>query len=268
MLAVLLNIVLSRVFEISKVSFMIITKLSEYASFVEGLPKEFFLSRGQSGDYPLLPSALRKDEGTGNRKFTRRAVRSFLEQFKINSHQYMSTPWDINNDIEWMLYAQHYGLPTKLMDFTVSHITSLLFAVEKAFQDSGDKDAVVYFLSPSSLNQLFLQQSGVVNISGDASITTDRFDGPVAVQGRRMHSRIDAQKGLFVLFQDDGAPLEKVVGEDVLKKVVISGESKKDILSSLFSMGISFSHIYPELPSVSKDILLQQDIDDFVREEG
>ncbi|WP_417598033.1 FRG domain-containing protein [Oceanospirillum sp.] len=246
---------------------MKISKLSEYTSFVEELPKEFSLSRGQSGDYPLLPSALRKDRETGNRKFPKRAIRNFLTQFKINSYQYMPAPWDIKNDIEWMLYAQHYGLPTKLMDFTISHITSLLFAVEKAFQTDIEKDAVVYFLNPAELNQKNMEQASIVNVSGSDDVKAEGHDGPIVVQGRKVNSRINAQKGLFVLFQDDDEPLENTADESILKKLVIPGDATKDILSSLFSMGISFSHIYPELSSVSKDILLQQDIDDFLREE-
>jgi hypothetical protein len=246
---------------------MEISKLSEYASFVEELPKEFSLSRGQFGDYPLLPSALRKDNVTENRKFPKRAIRNFLAQFKINSYQYMDAPWDIKNDVEWMLYAQHYGLPTKLMDFTISHITSLLFAVEKSFQTDTDKDAVVYFLNPTELNQKNMEQSTIVYVSGSDSVSAEGYDGPIAVQGRKINSRINAQKGLFVLFQDDDEPLESTSDENILRKVLIPGDATKEILSSLFSMGISFSHIYPELSSVSKDILLQQDIDDFLREE-
>lgn len=245
---------------------MEIRKLSEYTSYVEDLPKEFTLSRGQSDDYPLLPSGLRKDAETGNRKYPKRAIRNFLNQFKINSYQYMDAPWDVKNDVEWMLYAQHYGIPTKLMDFTTSHITSLLFAVEKAFYSKSEKDAVVYFLNPSELNQTNMQQSKVVNISDSSDFQSEGYDGPIVVQGRKINSRINAQKGLFVLFQDDDDPLEKSTNDDILRKVTICGESTKEILASLYSMGISFSHIYPELSSVSKDILLQQDIDDYLRE--
>lgn len=246
---------------------MIVTKLSEYTAYIEDLPKEFSLSRGQSGDYPLLPSALRKDKDTGNRKFTKRAVRNFLNQFKISSYQYMPAPWDIKNDVEWMLYAQHFGIPTKLMDFTTSHITSLLFAVEKAFQTDNNKDAVVYFLNPAHLNQKNMANQAILNISGADNINMDGYDGPIVVQGRRLNNRINAQKGVFILFQDEDPPLEESIDDDILKKITIPSDSCKEILSTLFSMGISFTHIYPELSSVSKDILLQQDIDDFLRED-
>jgi hypothetical protein len=245
---------------------MKISKLSEYMTYVEDLPNEFSLSRGQSKNYPLLPSALRQDE-SGNRKYSKRVIRNFLEQFKINSYQYMNTPWDIKNEIEWMLYAQHYGIPTKLMDFTTSHVVSLLFAVEKSFQDESEDDAVVYFLNPSALNNQTKQQSQIVNISGDEAVSSEGHDGPFVVQGRKINSRVNAQKGLFVIFQDDDKSLDGTFDDSVLRKLTIKSGYKKEILASLYSMGISFTHIYPELSSVAKDILMQQDIADLVRED-
>lgn len=244
---------------------MQITKLSEYMAFVESLDKEFYLSRGQSQDFPLLPSALRHDD-TGKRKYPKRAIRAFLEQFKINSYQYMPNPWDIRNDVEWMLYAQHYGIPTRLMDFTTSHITSLLFAVETSFQQDSDKDAVVYFLNPSALNMKFKQQMSIINVS-NISDSFESYDGPVVIQGRKINPRVNAQKGLFVLFQDDDKPLESITDDTILKKLVVKRDYAKQILASLYSMGVTFTHIYPELESVAKDIVMQQDINDFIREE-
>lgn len=91
-------------------------------AFIEELPMEFTSSRGQGDDYPLLPSALRNDT-SGKRKYPKRAIHSFLEEFKLNSSQHMDNPPDIKNDIEWMLYAQHYGIPTRLMDFTTSSVS-------------------------------------------------------------------------------------------------------------------------------------------------
>ncbi|MBS9935521.1 FRG domain-containing protein [Vibrio alginolyticus] len=233
--------------------------------FVESLPPSFSLSRGQSKDYPLLPSALRREDG--RRKYTKRAINSFLTNFKINSYQYMSNPWDVKNDIEWMLYAQHYGVPTKLMDFTTSHVTSLLFAVEKAFSSSDDSDAVVYFLNPNELNNKNKQQSKIITIDDSPFFNNEDHEGPFVIQARKINPRVNAQKGLFVLFQDDDEPLEGTVDETILKKVVIDASEKREILSSLYSMGINFTHIYPELSSIAKDIVTQQDILDYQREE-
>jgi hypothetical protein len=236
-------------------------------AFVENLDSGFYLSRGQSKDYPLLPSALRRDE-FGNRKYPKRAIRNFLEQFIINSYQYMPNPWDIKNDVEWMLYAQHYGVPTRLLDFTTSHITSLLFAVERSFHQDSEQDTAVYFLNPQNLNMKYKQQLAIINISTMSEGSLDSLDGPVVVQGRKINPRVNAQKGLFVLFQDDDTPLNHINDDSILQKVLIKGEYTKSILTSLYSMGITFTHIYPELGSVAKDIIMQQDINDFIREDS
>jgi len=243
-----------------------ICKLSQYMEFVEKLPPLFSLSRGQSKDYPLLPSALREDD-QGNRKYTRRAISSFLINFRLNSYQYMEAPWDVDSDIEWMLHAQHYGIPTKLMDFTTSHITSLLFAVENAFSDNDESDSVVYFLDPCELNNINKKQSQIITIDKKTKINSEELEGPIAIQARKINTRINAQNGLFVLFQDGDKALEKVYEGDVITKVTIDGSSKRQILTSLYSMGISFTHIYPELNSVAKDIVTQQDIEDYLREQ-
>ena len=243
-----------------------IEKLSQYIELVEGLEPRYSLSRGQSKDYPLYPSALRLDEG-GNRKYTRRAVNNFMTNFRVNSYQYLENPWDIKNDIEWMLHAQHHGLPTKLMDFTSSHITSLLFAVEKAFSSKDESDAVVYFLDPCKLNNKNKKLSQLVTVDENTKLNNDEHEGPIAIQVRKLNARVDAQNGVFVLFQDTDTPLEKGLGEDILIKVVSDGGAKRQLLASLYSMGINFTHIYPELNSVAKDIITSQDIEEFLREQ-
>lgn len=245
-----------------------IEKLSEFMDYVEKLPKEFFLSRGQSNvNYELLPGALRKDSG-GNKKYTRQSVAYFLNEFKVNSHNYMDKPWDVNNDYEWMIYAQHYGLPTRLLDFTNSHIISLMFAVVGAFNDYSDRDGVVWFVDPLKLNNKCCCRSQIITLSENESISLDDCDGPVVVQGRKLNERINAQNGVFVYFQDRSEALEDIIEDDsILKKVIIKGECKKDILVSLYSMGIGMAQIYPELASVATDIIMKYNIKQYLMEE-
>lgn len=235
-------------------------------AFIEDLDPEFCLSRGQSTNYPLLPSALRCDN-KGNKKYSKSTIKYFLDDFKNNSYQYMPNPWDVKNDVEWMLHAQHYGLPTRLMDFSTSHITSLLFAVEKSFQQDKENDAVVYFLNPKQLNLKFKKQMDIINVNSIKEDELNNLDGPIAIQGRKINLRVNAQRGLFVFFQYDDKPLEEITDEKILQKVTIKSLYTKNILTSLYSMGITFTHIYPELSSVTKDIILQHDILYFKQEE-
>lgn len=240
-----------------------IEKLSDYMEYVENLDSDFILSRGQDKPYPLLPSALRKDS-TGNRKYSRRTVKYYLDEFKMNSYHYIQRPWDINNDIEWMIYAQHYGLPTNLLDFSNSHVVSLIFAVEKAFENEHNEDGVVYFLNPYELNCKNAKISDIITTIDNA---IPNNDGPIVIQGRKLNIRIQAQNGLFVKFDDSDDELDKINDEDIIKRIYIKSNDKKQILSSLFTMGIGYSHIYPELSYVAKDILMRKNIIDFNRED-
>ncbi|HDR4909378.1 hypothetical protein COK36_19025 [Bacillus cereus] len=244
-----------------------IETLSGFMEYIEKLPEGFVLSRGQNRDLPLLPSGLRKDDN-GNRRFSRQSVKFFLDEFKVSSHHYMSYPWDIKDDYEWMIYAQHYGVPTRLLDFTYSHIISLMFAVDKAFNTLGEtNDAVIWFLDPKMLNHKFSNRSEILNMSNGESLNLDQYEGPVAIQGRKLNDRINAQNGVFVYFQDSEKDLGSLVNGDekILRKLVIKGDYTKKILSSLYSMGIGYTQIYPELDSVAKDIVMKKNILDYLK---
>ncbi|WP_423190366.1 FRG domain-containing protein [Alkalibacterium sp. f15] len=252
---------------------ILINKLSEYMDYVERLPESFSISRGQNRDFPLIPGALRNDE-RGARKYSRQSIAHFLNEFKVNSHYYMTEPWDVKNDYEWMVHAQHYGIPTKLLDFSKSHIIALMFAVEKAFEEKEEnsENGVVWFFDPKILNSIHSNRTDLFLLS-DQNLKLDDFDGPVVVQGRKANVRVNAQNGVFLYFQESNPNFVEIIKrnlentphkeEDVIRKVVINKSSKKDILVSLFSMGFGFTQVYPELASVSKDILLLEQINEY-----
>lgn len=240
-----------------------IRKLSDFMEYVENLEDGFVMSRGQGSPYKLLPGAMREDD-KGNRIISKRTAQYYLDEFKINSYHFIDSPKDIKSDLEWMIYAQHYGIPTNLLDFSKSHIISLLFAVEKAFESGSEKDGVIFFLNPFKLNSKFVKRSEIITTI-DNSLPTG--DGPYAIQGRKLNVRIQAQDGLFVKFDDSDKSLESLVDEKILKKIFISHPDKRQILSSIFNLGLGFSNIYPELGYVSKDIIMRKNVNDYIREE-
>lgn len=241
--------------------------LTEYMSTLQSIPIDYQLSRGQCNDKPLLPSALRCDKD-GKMLYSKSTIHSFLDEFKANSFQYIENHSIPHELYEWMVYAQHFGIPTQLLDFTYSHIISLMFAVEKAFDyDEEDTDnAVVWFLNPQKLNEKTVRRTDIINIiNGKEALET--ADGPVTVSSPKNNSRINAQNGVFVFFPYDSKPLEEfLLASDVLIKIVIPHQDCKSLLSSLYRLGLRFSNLYPELTSVSKDILLKSRVYEFLRE--
>ena len=81
---------------------------------------------------------------------------------------------------------------------------------------------------------------------------------PFVIQIRRSNNRINSQRGLFVHFQEDSKSLEELSNSnEFLRKIIIKEPYKKDIMSSLYALGINKTQIYPELKSIGQDIVMK-----------
>lgn len=246
---------------------IVVTNLMEYIEVVEKISPKYSLSRGQEKDKDLLPTILRKDDN-GMNLYTRANAKSFIDDFKSNSPMYIENSM-IQNQNELLVYAQHFGVPTCLLDFTYSHLISLMFAVENAFSysEEDEENSVVWFLNPEQLNLMAIHRTDLFDMSLEEKIPNDT-ELPIVVTARRNNKRIAAQNGLFVYFQQNGESLNKLkIADTILKKVTISHANGKKILKSLFTMGMRFNDIYPELASVSKDIILKNNVNEYYKME-
>lgn len=85
---------------------------------------DFF--RGQSSiDYKLVPSIGRLFK-TGEENALKDYEQLIFEDFKRKYSMFTDTR--PNNDIEFLYLAQHYGLPTRLLDWTYNPLIALYFA--------------------------------------------------------------------------------------------------------------------------------------------
>ena len=114
--------------------------------------------RGQNNiDWKLVPSFLRlKDSGE-------LAEKSLFDIFVQNSSTL------INNQIntfDWMFIMQHYGIPTRLLDWTENPLVALYFAVETHSQEDG----ALWILKPKMLNKKALGFSTIPMYEDDSVI--------------------------------------------------------------------------------------------------
>ncbi|MDN3553102.1 FRG domain-containing protein, partial [Halomonas almeriensis] len=106
--------------------------------------------RGQSNkEWPLLPGYLRLDAPPSES--------TLIKQFKQSAAMLVqNTPAE---SFDWLFLMQHYGVPTRLLDWSESPLVALYFSVEEGAADQ-DQDAALWSLRPSELNK----NAGINNV--------------------------------------------------------------------------------------------------------
>lgn len=253
-----------------------VTSLSKFIDIIKELGDEgFSFYRGQDSymKQKLLPSLLRLDYETGERRiFSNKCDQTFINTFKSKGISHL----DIlpENDWEWMSTAQHFSLPTRLLDWSQSPLSALFFAVENErykYKEEIEDSPVVWCLNPNALNEKsrFIEDYNIIpNIieknetfhsnlkqKFGVGVTLTEVIPPVALICPSSNNRINAQRGVFTLFPLNAVPLEESeFADEILFKLKIDRNLKEGIKKQLFSIGVSYSSIYPELEYISKDI--------------
>lgn len=240
----------------------ILSELSVHLGTYDPIAYTWF--RGQSNEnWDLIPRLYRLDENYF-------AEREMYRDFKLRSDAFISIPPECY--LEQLFIMQHHGMPTRLLDWTESHLFALFFAVES---ENSDFDAAVWIIKPSELNKLSGYGKGVpmtnhevfrkyeLNIDkknpDDKIIREVSAPYPIAVRPRRNTTRIIAQRGMFTLHGNEKNSICDYVNthkryDSIFRKIIISSKSKSQIKKELFLAGISYSTLFPDLDGLSKEI--------------
>lgn len=149
-----------------------------------------------------------------------------LEEFKNRAISLVSDPRF--DDWDWLAYAQHIGVPTRLLDWSVSPLVALYFALES----NSDSDRVIYAVKYSK----YIHEVDHRNTSPFTNLTEGRFTAPLAFD------RIRAQRGIFTIHPEP----TKIFHPKGLKSFLIKASLVDDFRRRLFKYGIDHWHIYPD----------------------
>lgn len=227
-----------------------IKSLGEYIEFINHqeyrhISQWFF--RGHSDkSYELVPSLFRVDRKESWANWDR-IEEYIMRQFKAESRPYIkSVP---SNEIEWLTMAQHYGLPTRLLDWSTNPLIALYFAVENY---KNNKDANVWLYGLSSTNNCWGESTWLakkIDLSGNIC---EKIVFPSHID-----SRITNQSGCFTIHEiperdQSFIPLnESPRIFDTFIKITIDKNIKQDILNELYYVGIHCGFIYPGLEGLT-----------------
>jgi hypothetical protein len=181
------------------------------------------------------------------------------------------------DDWDALFFMQHYGVPTRLLDWTENPLMALYFAVMSApfkTKKNGElqfaTDAAVWVLDPIAWNRKSLQHQsfdGGVLTPGDEALKgykpapsySGMFNHPVGLYGAHNSSRIVAQRGVFTIFGQNTEPMELVCQKhkfpvDCLVKIILRQGELLTIRKSLLKHGVTESVVFPDLDGLAREI--------------
>jgi hypothetical protein len=200
---------------------------------------EDFLFRGQTVDFPLIPKLCRL-KAKGNLLEVEKLL---LQEFKrtnpllIDVHRPM-------DDWDYLTLGQHFGLPTRLLDWSNNALTALWFATGEVNADEQREalQSVIWMLMPEpkdfDLNLEKVQPFDVTETK--------------LVRPRIIKQRINNQSGVFSVLSTQEMVEKRYMTESdsfgkKLIKVKIPAASLAEIRTDLNTMGVNAFSIFPEL---------------------
>ncbi len=234
--------------------------------FEEDELKEIFF-RGQTDAGGLLiPSLVRwanlnlPRKKKGNFKRELRVIESDLF-FEFRAR---AKALGLNTDDDWeVLFAmQHFGLPTRLLDWTDKLGTALFFALNNA---KPEKQPCLWILNPYGLNEKKSSYDSREIISpeyleytySEYMIDGNDFDfgweTPIAIYPEQNNPRLQAQGGYFTIQGDDYRQIHQIE-PSVLGQVLIEQDWIPELKLMLEQMGINESSLFPGLEGLAKHL--------------
>jgi len=167
-----------------------------------------------------------------------------------------------STSFEWMFLMQHYGVPTRLLDWSESPLVALYFVVYDRNARLMSKDGTLWVLFPLDLNRNSTEVTAEVYIPSFEDEWLNNYSVeqyskgkdtgilPLAAIATRNNPRIQAQLGVFTIGHLKRIPIEEIENRSHCVKLVVPASAKLRIRKELQTLGVNRFQIFPELASI------------------
>lgn len=244
----------------------VVTKLHELLKLVEesietSAGPRWFRGSGSFDNHKLIPSLFRHPDVLASRTDAVTLEQRLQTRFTQTSPPFLGNK--PTTKLEWLFTAQHYGVPTRLLDWSENPFIALYFALSSS---RTEETACLWILDPVLWTRRSLNNPGLARIPDPIDNALTRFMesldddlappvDPIAIYSNHTNPRIVAQRGTFTIFGRGTQPMEQVgYARECLKCFVIPPEIKPELYRKLLSIGYTHSVIYPDLSGLGVEL--------------
>ena len=248
-----------------------------------------FIHRGLGkSSYPLIPGAFRTGKEDEGRRLSDRIAEKYMRPQKINAAGFDQKTKEIfvlnefymmanaqgldvprmdggrrldfregmcrekySDWLEVAALAQHYGIPTRLLDWTTDPLVALYFAVEDEEKDADD--AAIWMLhrgncfeiSESEIQLILPRYKGNPFIAAQSGLMTAYVGGKPA--DRPFDDIVSELVGSSVMYRADKDLF-------VMGRLIIPAEKKKEFRERLAKMGYTHRRIFPGFKGIVEEM--------------
>lgn len=161
----------------------------------------------------------------------------------------------------WLSLMQHYGLPTRLLDWSWSALVALFFAVEDPSYDV--VDGCLWMLSPGDMNEAQGLEPLLYPLDAwrlrpllepafkTRSVPDERAAAALTIEA---DPRMQVQQGAFSVHATP-EPMDGLTGAaDWLRRYTVPSDAKQRLRAHVRFLGITRAYLFPDLPSLAAEI--------------
>ncbi|NDV28882.1 FRG domain-containing protein [Desulfovibrio sp. JC010] len=240
-----------------------ITCISDLIEYIKLSGYDMLWFRGQrKSSWPLLPYIYRN--------YNPLLESQMIQRFMLKAQIFKDNCPAKTEYGDWLVLMQHYGLPTRLLDWSESPLVAAYFAT--AGNKEGE-DASISMLNPGLLNSSLHEFGTLPNLSTLSPELKERCHNafklpenrtssfrPVAVIASQNDFRMLNQMSCFTLHDMD-TPLDEYEQSPFLEKFIIPAKYIDRIKTELLILGIRRSILFPDIENYARELRSIQKIE-------